>query len=104
MHKNFRNVDKVVFGRGSYSQLDEILKEKRNDNDKFMLFIVDKYFEGKDHPAAKVPAHAEDIVMFIDVDVEEPTTDQIDYVRDTVKAAKGIPAGIIGIGGGSIMD
>jgi 3-deoxy-alpha-D-manno-octulosonate 8-oxidase len=104
MHKNFRNVDKVVFGRGSYSQLDEILKEKRNDNDKFMLFIVDKYFEGKNHPAAKVPAHPEDVVMFIDVDIEEPTTDQIDYVRDTVKAAKGIPAGIIGIGGGSIMD
>ncbi|MDB5273723.1 MAG: iron-containing alcohol dehydrogenase [Chitinophagaceae bacterium] len=103
MHKNFRNVDKVVYGRGAFAQLDGILNEKRKDNDKFMLFIVDKYFEGKPL-AAKVPVHPEDIVMYISVDEEEPTTDQIDYVRDTVKSSKGIPAGVIGIGGGSIMD
>jgi 3-deoxy-alpha-D-manno-octulosonate 8-oxidase len=103
MHKNFRNVDKVVYGRGAFDQLEEILEPKRKDNDKFMLFIVDKFFEGK-AMAKRIKTRPEDVIMFINVDEEEPTTDQIDFVRDTVKSSKGIPAGVIGIGGGSIMD
>ncbi len=103
MHKNFKGIEKTVFGRGSFNQLGEILNEKRNDNDKFMLFVVDHYFKGKDLEK-KIPAIAGDIVKFIDVDVHEPTTEQIDNLRDTVKSSKGIPSAVIGIGGGSIMD
>ncbi|HXC05513.1 MAG TPA: iron-containing alcohol dehydrogenase family protein [Bacteroidia bacterium] len=103
MHKNFKNIDKTVFGRGSFDQLDAILAEKRQDNDKFMLFIVDQYFKGK--PLEKrIPVKKEDVILFIDVDIHEPTTEQIDQIRDRVKAEKGIPSGVIGIGGGSIMD
>ena len=54
MHKNLKNVDKLVFGRGSFDQLDEIIEPKRADHDNFMLFVVDKYFEGKDL-AKRVP-------------------------------------------------
>ena len=43
-------------------------------------------------------------MTFIDVDPFEPTTAQIDSLRDEVLQAKGLPAGVIGIGGGSIMD
>jgi 3-deoxy-alpha-D-manno-octulosonate 8-oxidase len=83
--------------------LDSIVEEKRQDNDKFMLFIVDNYFKGK--PLEKrIPLKPEDVIMFIDVDPHEPTTEQIDHIRDTVLSSKGLPAGIIGIGGGSIMD
>jgi 3-deoxy-alpha-D-manno-octulosonate 8-oxidase len=103
MHKNFKNIDKTVFGRGSIDQLDSILAEKRGENDKFMLFIVDNYFKGK-ALEKRLPVKPEDLIMFIDVDQYEPTTEQIDSIRDSVKASKGIPAGIIGIGGGSIMD
>jgi 3-deoxy-alpha-D-manno-octulosonate 8-oxidase len=103
MHKNFKNIDKTVFGRGSFDQMDAILAEKRSENDQFILFIVDQYFKGK--PLEKrIPLKKGDVILFIDVDVHEPTTEQIDHIRDSVKASHGIPAGIAGIGGGSIMD
>ncbi len=103
MHKNFKNIDKVVFGRGSFSEMEGILAEKRNENDQFFLFVVDKYFEGKEL-ANRIPAATKDVVRFIDVDPHEPTTDQIDSLRDEILAGHGLPSGVIGIGGGSIMD
>ena len=103
MLKNFKNIDKVVFGRGSFSMIEGILGERRNDNSGFFLFVVDKYFEGKDL-AIRIPASSVDVVRFIDVDPHEPTTEQIDELRDEILSSKGLPAGVIGIGGGSIMD
>jgi 3-deoxy-alpha-D-manno-octulosonate 8-oxidase len=103
MHKNFKNIDRTVFGRGSFDMMDSILAERRSENNKFMLFIVDNYFKGK-ALETRIPLKPEDILMFVDVDAYEPTTEQIDQIRDEVKSAKGIPAGVIGIGGGSIMD
>ena len=83
--------------------MDSILAEKRNENNKFFLFVVDNYFKGK--PLEKrIPAKKEDAVMFIDVDPHEPTTEQIDNIRDEILKTKGLPAGVVGIGGGSIMD
>lgn len=103
MHKNFKNIEKVVFGRGSFDTMDSILVGKRNENEKFFLFVVDDYFKGKDLEK-RIPAQPGDIIRFIDVDPYEPTTAQIDQLRDEVLSVKGIPAGVIGIGGGSIMD
>ncbi len=103
MHKNFKGIEKTVFGRGSFSQLGSIVEERRQDNDRFMLFIVDHYFKGRELEK-KIPAASQDVVVFLDVDPEEPTTRQIDTLRDSVKKAKGTPAAVIGIGGGSIMD
>ncbi|HTB06332.1 MAG TPA: iron-containing alcohol dehydrogenase family protein [Bacteroidia bacterium] len=103
MHKNFKNIDKVVFGRGCFDMLGSILAEKRNENNKFFLFVVDNYFKGKEL-AKRIPVKPEDELMFIDVDPYEPTTEQIDSIRDTILKKKGLPAGVIGIGGGSIMD
>lgn len=103
MYKNFKSIEKTVYGRGSFDQLGSILSPRRGDNGKFFLFVVDNYFNGK--PLVdRLPVQPEDEVVFIDVDPHEPTTEQIDSLRDRVLASKGIPAGIIGIGGGSIMD
>ena len=103
MHKNFKNIEKIVFGRGSFNQLDEIIAPIRKQNDGFFVFVVDKYFEGKEL-ANRIPKQAKDVVYFIDVDPKEPTTDQIDNLRDEVIEKNGMPSGIVGIGGGSIMD
>lgn len=92
-----------MFGRGCFSEMGSILAEKRNENGGFILFVVDGYFQGKDLEA-RIPARPEDIVRFIDVDPHEPTTGQIDSLRDEVLAGRGLPAGVVGIGGGSIMD
>ncbi len=103
MHKNFKSIEKTVFGRGSFNQLDEIIAPKRAENKGFMVFIVDNYFKGKELET-RIPAKPEDMVLFIDVDPHEPTTEQIDALRDGILISKGLPSGIIGIGGGSIMD
>jgi 3-deoxy-alpha-D-manno-octulosonate 8-oxidase len=101
MHKNFKNIEKVCYGRGSFDMMESILAEKRDGG--FFVFVVDHYFEDKEL-AKRIPATGEDVVRFIDVDPHEPTTEQIDRLRDEVLTSRGIPAGIIGIGGGSIMD
>src|SRR5262245_27072171 len=103
MHKNFKGIEKTVFGRGSFSQLGSIVEERRGENDGFMLYLVDYYFKGKDL-ANRIPSNGKDVIQFIDVDPEEPTTAQVDSIRDKVKSTKGTPAAVIGIGGGSIMD
>ena len=102
-HKNFKSIEKTVFGRGSFNQLDEIIAPKRNDNNKYFVFIVDNYFKGKDLEN-RLQNKSEDTVYFIDVDPHEPTTEQIDQLRDEILATKGLPSGLIGIGGGSVMD
>lgn len=103
MHKNFKNIEKVVYGRGSFDTMESILAPVREQNDHFFLFIVDDYFNGKEL-AKRLPATAADVVKFIDVDPHEPTTEQIDSLRDEILSSKGLPSGVIGIGGGSIMD
>ena len=101
MHKNFKNIEKVVYGRGSFDTMESILAERRNGG--FFVFLVDAYFKGK-NLEQRIPASSEDVVRFIDVDPHEPTTEQIDHLRDDIQASRGLPEGIIGIGGGSIMD
>jgi 3-deoxy-alpha-D-manno-octulosonate 8-oxidase len=103
VHKNFKNIEKTVYGRGSFDMMDEILSAKRNENGKFFLFVVDNYFKDKSL-ASRIPAKSEDVIKFIDVDPYEPTTEQIDNLRDEILSSKGLPSGVIGIGGGSIMD
>ncbi|MBS1653004.1 MAG: iron-containing alcohol dehydrogenase [Bacteroidetes bacterium] len=100
-HKNFKNIDKVTYGRGSFSQLSETIAPIRNENNKYFVFVIDNYFKNKSLNYNALP---EDVVYFIDVDPHEPTTQQIDALRDEVLAKKGLPSGIVGIGGGSIMD
>ena len=103
MHKNFKNIEKVVYGRGSFASMDAILEPVRQQNDRFFLFIVDNYFKGKELEG-RIPVKAGDVVRFIDVDPYEPTTELIDSLRDEILATNGLPSGIVGIGGGSIMD
>lgn len=104
MFNNFKNVDKVVYGRGAFNQLGDILDTKRHLNDGFMVFVVDNYFHNKQDFIDRIPVKEGDVIRFIDVDPHEPTTEQVDELRDTVLAENGMPSGIIGIGGGSIMD
>ena len=103
MYRNFRNIEHIVFGRGSFSMLKEILNPRRNENDHFFLYVVDNFFKGKELEN-KIPLCKDDALRFIDVDPHEPTTGQIDDLRDEILQENGLPAAVIGIGGGSIMD
>jgi 3-deoxy-alpha-D-manno-octulosonate 8-oxidase len=80
--RNFKLVDYVVYGRGSFSQLDEILKPQRKD-DAPMIFLVDHFFEGKDL-VNRVPLRGADKLIFADV-TYEPKTTQVDAIADSLK-------------------
>ncbi len=102
-HKNFKNIDKVTYGRGSFAQLGETIEPVRKENKNYFVFIVDNYFKGK-ALSNSLQNKPEDLVYFIDIDQYEPTTAQIDNLRDEILSKKGLPSGVVGIGGGSIMD
>jgi 3-deoxy-alpha-D-manno-octulosonate 8-oxidase len=103
MFRNFKSVEKAAYGRGSFDKLDEILSDHRNDGAKYILFLVDEYFAGNASFRARIPLHEEDALEYISV-AEEPTTELIDNLRDQYLAARGLPSGVVGIGGGSVMD
>jgi len=107
MFRNFRMVSQVVFGRGCFNQLNDILSEKRPNPDSAMVFLVDDVFEGSPL-AEKIPLQDHDKLLWVNVD-DEPKTTYVDELTLKIKnqtpaGPDGLPAGIIGIGGGSTMD
>ncbi len=102
--KNFPMVPRVVFGRGSFNQLDEILTPKRKSEKAPFIFIVDDVFEGNDKVISRIPLHHNDKIIFVSAE-EEPKTKYVDQYRDQiVQEFDETPSGIIGIGGGTMLD
>jgi 3-deoxy-alpha-D-manno-octulosonate 8-oxidase len=102
MHfRNFKMVDYVVYGRGAFNQVDEIIAPHRK-GDFPMIFFLDHFFEGKPL-ASRVPLRGKDKIIFVDV-TYEPKTTQVDALAAELKATFGEVSGIIGIGGGSTLD
>ena len=99
--RNFKMVGYVIYGRGSFNQLDEILAPHRKGNAP-MVFLVDHYFEGKPL-ASRIPLKGNDKIIFADV-TYEPKTTYVDDLANNLKQEFGTVSGIIGIGGGSTMD
>jgi 3-deoxy-alpha-D-manno-octulosonate 8-oxidase len=99
--RNFKMVSYVVYGRGSFDQLDEILAPHRR-GDAPMIFLLDHFFQGK-ALEARVPLKGKDQLIFADV-TYEPKTTQVDKLAGELKDKFGTVSGIIGIGGGSTMD
>lgn len=99
--RNFKMVGYVIYGRGSFNQLDEILAPHRK-GDAPMVFLLDHYFENK--PLAKrIPLRGKDKLIFVDV-TYEPKTSYVDKLAGGLKQEFGTVSGVIGIGGGSAMD
>jgi 3-deoxy-alpha-D-manno-octulosonate 8-oxidase len=99
--RNFKMVDFVVYGRGCFDQLGEIIAPRRKDNAP-MVFLVDHFF--KDKPLVqRIPVQGNDKVIFADVSYE-PKTSYVDSIAQQLKDEFGRISGVIGIGGGSTMD
>ena len=73
--RNFKMVSYVVYGRGSFNQLDEILAPHRK-GDAPMIFLVDHYFTGKSL-LNRIPLRGKDKVILADVTYEPKTTQEI---------------------------
>lgn len=103
MYKNFKLVDKVVFGRGSFYQLKNIIDEKRLSNDDWAVFLIDKVFYDKPF-SKKVPLTNYDLLIYANTDFE-PTTFYVDELTKKIKDYNPkLPIAVVGIGGGSTMD
>jgi 3-deoxy-alpha-D-manno-octulosonate 8-oxidase len=99
--RNFKMVGYVVYGRGSFNQLAEILAPNRQAG-KPMVFLVDHYFENSPLQQ-RIPLQGNDKLIFVDV-TYEPKTTYVDALATQLKEAFGSVSGVIGIGGGSTMD
>ena len=80
--RNFKMVGYVVYGRGSFNQLDEILAPQRK-GDAPMVFLLDHYFENK--PLAKripLALGSEDLIELV------KTSTAIYHISYHLKVAK----------------
>ncbi|MBR9855004.1 MAG: iron-containing alcohol dehydrogenase [Algicola sp.] len=103
MYKNFPMVPKVIFGSGSFSQLGDVLLPMRKSSEAPFIFLVDDFFENGEF-LSTLPLMFNDEVIFISAD-EEPKTAQVDaLVLQIRQKYDEIPSGIIGIGGGTLLD
>ncbi len=101
LFRNLKLVSYVVFGRGSFNQLDKILEPQRK-GEAPMIFLVDHFFKGKALPN-RIPMRGKDKIIYADVTFE-PKTTQVDALAKSLKEEFGTISGVIGIGGGSTMD
>jgi 3-deoxy-alpha-D-manno-octulosonate 8-oxidase len=99
--RNFKMVGYVIYGRGCFDQLDEILAPHRKNNAP-MIFLLDHFFQNKPL-AQRIPLRGNDEIIFADV-TYEPKTSYVDKLAQQLKEKFGTVSGIIGIGGGSTMD
>ena len=99
--RNFKMVGYVIYGRGSFNQLADILEPNRIE-DKPMIFLVDHYFQGSELEN-RVPLIGRDKIIFVDVSYE-PKTTYVDQLSKDLKEEFGSISGVVGLGGGSTMD
>jgi len=103
MFRNFKLVPNVIFGRGCFSQLDEIIEKQRRGKDAWAVFVVDDVFRGKELEK-KIPCRDNDMLLWVNVE-EEPKTSYVDQLTLDVKNYRAtLPCAVLGIGGGSSMD
>lgn len=103
-YKNFPMVPRVIFGRGSFNQLNEILAPKRLSIDAPFIYLVDDVFKSNSWLTSRIQLSYDDRIIFIS-SKEEPKTSQVDtLVEDIILLTKKRPSGIIGIGGGTLLD
>jgi 3-deoxy-alpha-D-manno-octulosonate 8-oxidase len=103
-YKNYPMVSRVVFGRGSFNQLGDIIESKRLNVKAPFIFLVDDVFKGDPLIPSRIPLAYDDELIFISAN-EEPKTSQVDeLVEKIILTHKDRPSGIIGIGGGTILD
>lgn len=102
-YRNFPMVPRVVFGNGSFDKLGEIVMSKRKHSEAPMIYLVDDVFEGTS-VVERIPNIFCDQIIFVSAN-EEPSTTQVDSLVSIIKENfQELPSGIIGIGGGTLLD
>lgn len=100
----FKQVPRLIFGEGSLLRLEELLPEKKSSDD-YYVFVIDDVLINS-NIKEQIKTEAPNIVEWFPATQHEPSTIQVDELRDKVVKIKSgkMPLAIIGIGGGSTMD
>jgi 3-deoxy-alpha-D-manno-octulosonate 8-oxidase len=103
MYRNLRIVPNLIFGRGSVSQLGQVLSPRRSRKDSAVVFMIDDVHQNKSF-VQDLPVQDTDLLLFVNVDVE-PKTMYVDELTERVRASVDrSPDALVGIGGGSTLD
>ena len=104
MTRNIKQVDKCIYGKGTFNQLPQIVGEHKLKNTDFAVYVVDDVFENTDF-AKRIKTDSNDMLEWVSASYE-PKTEQIDNLVSKIKAhqAGELPVTIVGIGGGTLMD
>lgn len=102
--RNFKTVPRMIFGRGAFDQLDDVLAEQRKTDSDIVVFAVDRVHKGKPLEQ-RIPNLPHDMILWLDV-TDEPKTTYVDALTlEVQKFANGkMPVSIVGLGGGSTLD
>ncbi len=100
----FKQVPRILFGRGSLGRLGELLPANDGGH-AYSVFVVDDVHRATALEEKLMPKDG-DMLLWFDATEAEPATDQVDALRDRVLDERngGLPSAIIGVGGGSTMD
>ena len=102
--KNSRNVLRYAFGTGTLQMLQDLLNDKRESNTSSVVFFIDEFFKHNDSVIERLPVSSSDIVIYTNTK-NEPTTDYINELTNTIKSSKGNnPCAVVGMGGGITLD
>ena len=102
--RKVRNVGGFVIGKGSVSDLPQLLQPRRKVDGGFITFFIDCFFEGFSSVMTQLQITPSDQVIFVDTN-DEPSTETIDRYSALVRAHdSGNPSAIVGMGGGVTMD
>lgn len=103
----FRNIPlppRLIYGRSSLNQLDCVLSSHRKNSNSPFIYILDHCLKHKKKISEKLPLDGNDLILYADTTLE-PKTKQVDDIRDRLKSTfRDSISGIIGIGGGSVLD
>lgn len=99
----FKQVPRLLFGINTTDRINELLPKK--DNEDYYIFIIDDVHQ-KGTILNRLKCASEDIVEWFPASVKEPSTLQIDTLRDKFIQTRNykLPKAIVGVGGGSTMD
>lgn len=102
--RDVRNVSRYSIGRGSISQLPGHLSPIREKHKQPVLFFIDEYFEKNQKSLSSLERSEGDLTIFVST-IEEPTTEYVDFIADSIrKKIPSKPSAIVGMGGGITMD
>ncbi|MEQ9364448.1 MAG: iron-containing alcohol dehydrogenase family protein, partial [Leptospirales bacterium] len=101
-HRIIKQVPRMLFGAGALARLRELLPEKAHASD-WYLYVVDEVHRTTGL-LERLELQGADRLYTISTE-KEPTTAQVDELRDQVARENEIlPAAVISLGGGSTMD